>query len=74
MSPQGTVVSSMVFRQTQTRVLGTEPVTPDLEVKWKDDIENKAGWTPLEAVKDAFKDICGYSLLALEDWDREWDD
>lgn len=24
-------------------------------------------------VRDAFKDICGYSFLALEDWDRDWE-
>lgn len=45
-----------MFRRAAIQVLSMDPVTPHLEVKWEADIENKAGWTKLEAIKDAFRD------------------
>lgn len=55
MSPDP-VVSTMVFRMVQQKTLNADPVTPHLEAKWESDYEDKTGWTPMEAIKDAFRD------------------
>jgi hypothetical protein len=55
MSPDP-VVSSMVFKQAKVKTLGTDPITPQLVAKWESDYEDKTDWTPMEAIKDAFRD------------------